>query len=98
MVLSSDLSVGGQFSTGPKGVLDQSCLRIKAPISPPPANRVSDKGLGDLEAIVIHGILNRDGVLREIQKIKCPALLQRITYCADRSTNKGAFILLLVSA
>jgi|GEM_PF-4197015 len=28
-------------------------------------------------------------LLRHLPVIKCPALLPRITYCADKSTNKG---------
>jgi len=42
---------------------------------------------------IIEGIFsnraNTREKLRHLPVIKCPALLPRITYCADRSTNKG---------
>lgn len=35
------LKLCGQVSTGPNGVFDQSCERIRAPISPPPERKSS---------------------------------------------------------
>ncbi len=43
MILIAVRKLCGQVWGGPSGVLDQSWLRISAPISPPPARKLSDE-------------------------------------------------------